>query len=87
MITFVNSIQEGIWNIFPIEKLKKWIDEPYNLPNYSPFTNKKFILFTGNDSLFFQSTKAFFIIYLPVVLIVFFTIYTLRKLSSQIRSI
>lgn len=67
--------------------MKNWVEEPYPLPNYGPYTNPKFHEIQRRDSMFIQNTKEFFVIFLPIVTIFFVVLnrlfYYLFKIKAS----
>lgn len=52
-----------------VDFILDWVSTPYKIHSYSNFTNPKFELVSRTDSFFFQTTKDFFILNLPLLTI------------------
>lgn len=77
----MSFLSDNCWTIFPIPSLQNWISQPFDLPSYNAYTNVKFQEVERNDSIFLQNTKAFFLIFVPLTMTIF---YFLNKLFYKL---
>lgn len=59
------------WSILPIDAISDWSQNPFRDTSYRLYTNPKFIDVEGKDSLFFQTTKAYYTIFVPANLFIY----------------
>lgn len=84
-------MEERIWAILPLSSVLTFVSDPLPLPTYYAYTNLKFSEKTRRDSIFWQNSKIFWLIFLPFTLLFFFLLNKIFwlvsgfQLSSYIR--
>jgi hypothetical protein len=71
-ISYINAMQDNLWNFFPVDEIYRWFHQPLPLHNYNEYTNAKFLLVESSDCFFLQNVRSYIIIYLPLAILSFF---------------
>lgn len=41
-LSYMDSVQSEAWNLLPFDRVKTWIENPFPLKTYAPYTSIKF---------------------------------------------